>query len=65
LRELSILIDRDDWGYLIQTFTRPLHNRPTLFFEIIQRKNARGFGAGNIKALYEALEREQLQRGNL
>jgi 4-hydroxyphenylpyruvate dioxygenase len=65
LRELSILIDRDDWGYLMQTFTRPLHNRPTLFFEIIQRKNARGFGAGNIKALYEALEREQLQRGNL
>lgn len=65
LRELSILIDRDDWGYLMQTFTRPLHNRPTLFFEIIQRKNARGFGAGNIKALFEALEREQLQRGNL
>jgi len=65
LRELSILIDRDDWGYLMQTFTRPLHNRPTLFFEIIQRKNARGFGAGNIKALFEALEREQLSRGNL
>jgi 4-hydroxyphenylpyruvate dioxygenase len=65
LRELSILIDRDEWGYLMQTFTRPLHNRPTLFFEIIQRKNARGFGAGNVKALFQALEREQLQRGNL
>jgi 4-hydroxyphenylpyruvate dioxygenase len=65
LRELSILVDRDEWGYLMQTFTRPLHSRPTVFFEIIQRKNARGFGAGNIKALFEALEREQLQRGNL
>jgi 4-hydroxyphenylpyruvate dioxygenase len=65
LRELGILVDRDEWGYLMQTFTKPLHNRPTIFFEIIQRKEARGFGAGNIKALFEALEREQLQRGNL
>jgi 4-hydroxyphenylpyruvate dioxygenase len=65
IRELGILVDRDDWGYLMQTFTRPLHSRPTIFLEIIQRKAARGFGAGNIKALFEAVEREQLQRGNL
>jgi len=65
LRELGILVDRDEWGYLMQTFTKPLHNRPTIFLEIIQRKDARGFGAGNIKALFEALEREQVQRGNL
>jgi 4-hydroxyphenylpyruvate dioxygenase len=62
---LGILVDRDEWGYLMQTFTRPLHNRPTIFLEIIQRRAARGFGAGNIKALFEALEREQAQRGNL
>jgi 4-hydroxyphenylpyruvate dioxygenase len=65
IRELGILVDRDEWGYLFQTFTKPLHNRPTVFLEIIQRKEARGFGAGNIIALFEALEREQLQRGNL
>jgi len=65
LRELGILVDRDEWGYLMQTFTKPLHSRPTVFLEIIQRKEARGFGAGNIKALFEALEREQLRRGNL
>jgi 4-hydroxyphenylpyruvate dioxygenase len=65
IRELGILVDRDEWGYLLQTFTKPLHSRPTIFLEIIQRKDARGFGAGNIKALFEALEREQLQRGNL
>jgi len=65
IRELGILVDRDEWGYLMQTFTKPLHSRPTIFLEIIQRKAARGFGAGNIKALFEALEREQLQRGNL
>jgi 4-hydroxyphenylpyruvate dioxygenase len=65
VRELGILVDRDEWGYLMQTFTKPLHSRPTIFLEIIQRKAARGFGAGNIKALFEALEREQLQRGNL
>jgi 4-hydroxyphenylpyruvate dioxygenase len=65
IRELGILVDRDEWGYLMQTFTKPLHNRPTIFLEIIQRNDARGFGAGNIKALFEALEREQLRRGNL
>jgi 4-hydroxyphenylpyruvate dioxygenase len=65
IRELDILVDRDEWGYLMQTFTKPLNSRPTIFLEIIQRKNARGFGAGNIKALFEALEREQLRRGNL
>jgi 4-hydroxyphenylpyruvate dioxygenase len=65
IRELGILVDRDEWGYLMQTFTKPLHNRPTIFLEIIQRKAARGFGAGNIRALFEALEREQSERGNL
>lgn len=65
LRELGILVDRDEWGHLMQTFTKPLHSRPTIFFEIIERQNARGFGAGNIKALFKALEQEQLQRGNL
>ncbi|WP_026369743.1 4-hydroxyphenylpyruvate dioxygenase [Kallotenue papyrolyticum] len=65
LRELGILVDRDDEGYLLQIFTRPLQDRPTVFFEIIQRKGARGFGAGNFKALFEAIEREQALRGNL
>lgn len=65
LRELNILVDRDDEGYLLQIFTRPLQDRPTVFFEIIQRKGARGFGAGNFKALFEAIEREQALRGNL
>ena len=65
LRELGILVDRDDEGYLLQIFTRPLQDRPTVFFEIIQRKGARGFGAGNFKALFEAIEREQAERGNL
>ncbi len=65
LRELGILVDRDDEGYLLQIFTRPVQDRPTVFFEIIQRKGARGFGAGNFKALFEAIEREQEQRGNL
>ncbi|MBO0783284.1 MAG: VOC family protein, partial [Ktedonobacteraceae bacterium] len=65
IRELGILVDRDEWGYLMQTFTKSLHSRPTIFLEIIQRNDARGFGAGNIRALFEALEREQLQRGNL
>jgi 4-hydroxyphenylpyruvate dioxygenase len=65
LRELSILVDRDDWGYLMQIFTKPLLNRPTVFIEIIQRKRARGFGSGNIKALFQAMEREQAIRGNL
>lgn len=65
LRELNILVDRDDEGYLLQIFTKPLGDRPTVFFEIIQRKGARGFGAGNFKALFEAIEREQELRGNL
>ncbi len=65
LHELGILVDRDDEGYLLQIFTRPVEDRPTLFFEIIQRKGARSFGAGNFKALFEAIEREQARRGNL
>jgi 4-hydroxyphenylpyruvate dioxygenase len=65
LRELNILMDRDRWGYLMQTFTKSFNNRPTTFFEIIQRNKARGFGSGNIKALFQALEREQAMRGNL
>lgn len=65
LAELGILIDRDEEGYLLQIFTRPVEDRPTLFFEIIQRKGARSFGKGNFKALFEALEREQALRGNL
>jgi 4-hydroxyphenylpyruvate dioxygenase len=65
LSELGILIDRDDEGYLLQIFTKPLEDRPTLFFEIIQRKGAKSFGKGNFKALFEALEREQEARGNL
>jgi 4-hydroxyphenylpyruvate dioxygenase len=65
LRELGILIDRDDEGYLLQIFTKPVEDRPTLFFEIIQRKGAKSFGKGNFKALFEAIEREQALRGNL
>ncbi len=65
LRDLGILIDRDDEGYLLQIFTKPVEDRPTLFFEIIQRKGAKSFGKGNFKALFEALEREQEARGNL
>jgi 4-hydroxyphenylpyruvate dioxygenase len=65
LRELGILVDRDEEGYLLQTFSKPMEDRPTLFFEIIQRKGAKSFGAGNFKALFEALEREQALRGNL
>lgn len=65
LRKLGILVDRDEEGYLLQIFTKPVEDRPTLFFEIIQRKGARSFGAGNFKALFEALEREQELRGNL
>lgn len=65
LADLGILVDRDDEGYLLQIFTKPLVDRPTLFFEIIQRKGARGFGKGNFKALFEAIEREQERRGNL
>ena len=65
LAELGILVDRDDEGYLLQLFTKPLEDRPTLFFEIIQRKGAKSFGKGNFKALFEAIEREQEQRGTL
>jgi 4-hydroxyphenylpyruvate dioxygenase len=65
LKRLRILVDRDDEGYLLQIFTKPIVDRPTLFFEIIQRKGARGFGEGNFKALFEAIEREQARRGNL
>ncbi|MFY0644660.1 MAG: 4-hydroxyphenylpyruvate dioxygenase [Bacteroidia bacterium] len=65
LKELGILVDRDDEGYLLQLFTRPIEPRPTLFFEIIQRKGATSFGKGNFKALFEAIEREQEVRGTL
>jgi 4-hydroxyphenylpyruvate dioxygenase len=65
LRRLGILVDRDDEGYLLQIFTKPLGDRPTLFFELIERHGARGFGDGNFKALFEAIEREQARRGNL
>ena len=65
LRELGILVDRDDEGYLLQIFTKPMEDRPTVFFEIIQRKGAKSFGKGNFKALFEAIEREQERRGNL
>jgi 4-hydroxyphenylpyruvate dioxygenase len=65
LREQGILVDRDDQGYLLQIFTKPVGDRPTLFFEIIERHGARGFGDGNFKALFEAIEREQERRGNL
>ena len=65
LQKLGILVDRDDEGYLLQIFSKPVEDRPTLFFEIIQRKGAKSFGKGNFKALFEALEREQDARGNL
>jgi 4-hydroxyphenylpyruvate dioxygenase len=65
LKNLGILVDRDNEGYLLQIFTKPVEDRPTLFFEIIQRKGAKSFGAGNFKALFEAIEREQDIRGNL
>jgi 4-hydroxyphenylpyruvate dioxygenase len=65
LKEQNILIDRDDDGYLLQIFTKPVEDRPTLFYEIIQRKGAKSFGKGNFKALFESIEREQASRGNL
>jgi len=65
LRRLGILVDRDDEGYLLQIFTKPLGDRPTIFFEVIERHGSRGFGEGNFKALFEAIEREQDLRGNL
>jgi 4-hydroxyphenylpyruvate dioxygenase len=65
LRDLGILVDRDEEGYLLQIFTKPIEDRPTLFYEIIQRKGAKSFGKGNFKALFEAIEREQALRGTL
>jgi 4-hydroxyphenylpyruvate dioxygenase len=65
LVELGILVDRDHEGYLLQIFTETLTDRPTVFFEIIQREGARGFGEGNFKALFESIERAQARRGNL
>ena len=65
LAELGILADRDDEGYLLQIFTQPVQDRPTLFFEVIERHGCRGFGEGNFKSLFEAIEREQARRGNL
>jgi 4-hydroxyphenylpyruvate dioxygenase len=65
LKEQNILIDRDDEGYLLQIFTKPIQDRPTVFFEIIERNGAKSFGKGNFKALFESIEREQELRGNL
>lgn len=65
LKKLNVLIDRDEDGYLLQIFTKPVEDRPTLFYEIIQRKGAKSFGKGNFKALFESIEREQENRGNL
>ncbi|PJF33606.1 MAG: 4-hydroxyphenylpyruvate dioxygenase, partial [Candidatus Thermofonsia Clade 1 bacterium] len=65
IKELGILVDRDDEGYLLQIFSRPLQDRPTAFIEVIERHGSRGFGVGNFKALFEALELEQARRGNL
>ena len=65
LKELGIMVDRDDEGYLLQIFTKPLEDRPTLFFEIIQRKGATSFGKGNFQALFESIEAEQERRGTL
>ena len=65
LKKMNILVDRDESGYLLQIFTKPVEDRPTLFYEIIQRKGAKSFGKGNFKALFESIEREQANRGNL
>jgi 4-hydroxyphenylpyruvate dioxygenase len=65
IKKLGVLVDKDEEGYLLQIFSRPVEDRPTVFFEIIQRKGSRGFGKGNFKALFEALELEQARRGNL
>jgi 4-hydroxyphenylpyruvate dioxygenase len=65
LKKLNILVDRDEDGYLLQLFTKPIQDRPTVFFEIIQRRGAKSFGKGNFKALFEAIEREQELRGTL
>ena len=65
LKELGIMVDRDEEGYLLQIFTRPVEDRPTMFFEIIQRKGAKSFGKGNFQALFESIEEEQRKRGTL
>lgn len=65
LQKNKILIDYDDKGYLLQIFTKPVEDRPTLFFEVIQRRNHEGFGAGNFKSLFVSIEEEQNKRGNL
>ena len=65
LQKNKILIDYDDKGYLLQIFTKPVEDRPTLFFEVIQRRNHQGFGAGNFKSLFVSIEEEQAKRGNL
>ena len=65
IEKLAIMVDADEDGYLLQIFTKPVEDRPTLFFEIIQRMGAKGFGAGNFKALFESIEREQAKRGTL
>ena len=65
LRERRILVDRDDLGYMLQIFTKPLQDRPTVFFEIIQRKGSLSFGKGNFKALFVSIEKEQEKRGTL
>lgn len=65
LQDLKILVDFDDKGYLLQIFTKPMQDRPTLFLEVIQRHNHQGFGAGNFKSLFEAIELDQERRGNL
>ena len=65
LEELGILVDKDDNGYMMQIFTKPVQDRPTLFYEIIQRRGSNSFGKGNFKALFESIERDQKKRGNL
>ena len=65
LEELGILVDNDKEGYLLQLFTQPMQDRPTLFIELIQRKGSRGFGQGNFQSLFESIELEQARRGNL
>ena len=65
LKRLGILVDRDDEGYLLQIFTKPVEDRPTVFYEILQRKGCKGFGKGNFKALFVSIEDEQRRRGNL
>jgi len=65
LKRLGILVDKDEKGYMLQIFTKPLQDRPTLFFELIQRKGSESFGKGNFKALFQSIEAEQAKRGNL